>query len=175
MIDLKANKEKERENPQEQKITMSQHLNGSHRRSGDSNSRERQPRNASLNAANNNSTGGNNTGADYASTNERHSRSRANNQSNENQIKEAIIDLYLKVKIRSNDEVSQSDTLYDHTLCIRSTPPCVGHTPRPYPTANLTEPLRASFEPIGYTCVLLALRVKGGISLAGRRLREICL
>ena len=91
---------------------MSQHLNGSHRRSGDSNSRERQPRNASLNAANsntvNNSVGG---GADYASTNDRQSRSRANNKSNENQIKEAIIDLYLKVKIRSNDEVSQSDNL----------------------------------------------------------------
>ena len=91
---------------------MSQHLNGSHRRSGDSNSRERQPRNASLNAANsntvNNSVGG---GADYASTNDRQTRSRANNKSNENQIKEAIIDLYLKVKIRSNDEVSQSDNL----------------------------------------------------------------
>lgn len=89
---------------------MSQHLNGSHRRSGDSNSRERQPRNASLNAANsntvNNSVGG---GADYASTNDRQSRSRANNKSNENQIKEAIIDLYLKVKIRSNDEIDAVD------------------------------------------------------------------
>lgn len=34
-----------------------------------------------------------------------HSRARGQH-SNENQVKEAIIDLYLKVKIRSKDEVS---------------------------------------------------------------------
>ena len=59
---------------------MSSHLTGAHRRSGgaDNNSRER--------AAG-------------------HSRSRGQHI-NENQVKEAIIDLYLKVKLGSKNEVS---------------------------------------------------------------------
>ena len=80
---------------------MSSHLTGSHRRSADNNSRERNPRNA---MSSNNS---NNNAADYTSGGGGHSRTRGQH-SNENQVKEAIIDLYLKVKIRSKDEVSRA-------------------------------------------------------------------
>ena len=52
------------------------------------------------------SNNSNNNAADYTSGGG-HSRTRGQH-SNENQVKEAIIDLYLKVKIRSKDEVSKA-------------------------------------------------------------------
>ena len=77
---------------------MSSHLTGAHRRSADNNSRERHARTKD-------SSGGGNGTTDYTTSAGGHSRSRGQH-SNENQVKEAIIDLYLKVKIRSKDEVS---------------------------------------------------------------------
>jgi len=76
---------------------MSSHLTGAHRRSADNNSRERHARTKD-------SSGGGNSTTDYTTSGGGHSRSRGQH-SNENQVKEAIIDLYLKVKIRSKDEI----------------------------------------------------------------------
>ena len=76
---------------------MSSHLTSSHRRSADNNSRERHSRTRESNGGNLNDY---NTAGGGSQ-----SRSRGQNR-DENQIKEAIIDLYLKVKIRSKDEVS---------------------------------------------------------------------
>lgn len=81
---------------------MSSHLSGSHRRSADNNnSRERHNRTKDSGNNGNNST-------DYSSTtagNGGPSRTRGQS-TNDNQVKEAIIDLYLKVKIGSKNEVS---------------------------------------------------------------------
>lgn len=84
---------------------MSSHLTGSHRRSGaDNGSRERhhsRTKDTNPSAAGNNQADYNNT-----ATSGGHGGSRSRgHQSSENQVKEAIIDLYLKVKIRSKDEI----------------------------------------------------------------------
>jgi len=79
---------------------MSSHLTGAHRRSGaENNSRERH--NSRTKESSNGGGTNNSTAADYnAATAGGHSRARGQH-SNENQVKEAIIDLYLKVKIRT--------------------------------------------------------------------------
>ena len=81
---------------------MSSHLTGSHRRSADHNSRERHSRSREVTS----SGGGAGAGADINGTGSAgHSRPR-NGGSEANQVKEAIIDLYLKIKVRQRDEVS---------------------------------------------------------------------
>jgi len=91
---------------------MSSHLSGSHRRSADNNnSRERRTKDSG-NTGNSNANNNNNS-TDYSSSAAGHSRTRGQN-TNDNQVKEAIIDLYLKVKIGSKNEVSLQTQIRDH-------------------------------------------------------------
>ena len=76
---------------------MSSHLTGAHRRSSDHNSRERHSRSREVTSQG--------AGADVNGNAAGHSRPR-NQGSEANQVKEAIIDLYLKIKMRQRDEVS---------------------------------------------------------------------
>ena len=90
---------------------MSSHLSGSHRRSADNNnSRERRTKDSGNTG---NSNANNNNSTDYSSSAAGHSRTRGQN-TNDNQVKEAIIDLYLKVKIGSKNEVSLQTQIRDH-------------------------------------------------------------